>query len=80
MKEYYSGLNGLRFIAIISVALLHLGTAYLDYSLVFTRAEVDNSSLFRKVQLLGADGVLLFFGISGFLMTNAFIKQYNTFH
>ncbi|OED64581.1 hypothetical protein A143_09705 [Vibrio splendidus ZS-139] len=74
-SNFFIGVNGLRAIAILSVAMLHFSTAFIDYNSFFDRDILDNESLLRKIHRLGMDGVYLFFGISGFLITNALLKQ-----
>ena len=73
-KDFFDGINGLRALAILSVAFLHFGTAFLDYNLQYERDIYDEISQLRHVQMLGVNGVYLFFGISGFLVTIALQK------
>ena len=68
------GINGLRALAILSVAIVHFSTAFLDYNILFDRSFIDETSFLRQIHLKGMKGVFLFFGISGFLITNALYK------
>ena len=74
MKNKFLGIVALRGIAIISVAILHLSTAFLDYSDIYSRGEIESNPL-RQIFLLGYKGVYVFFGISAFLIVNSLIKS-----
>ncbi len=72
-KIYFPGLNGLRFLAAISVVVVHLNQ-FKDY---FGTA----SPIFLpKFLLNGNDAVTLFFVLSGFLITYLMFVEYQQTH
>lgn len=74
-QKYIPEIDALRFLAIIPVMLMHFGTAFLDENGRFIREAVDQSSGLRQVMLTWDLGVMLFFGISGFVLTYPFFKK-----
>ena len=75
-RVYFPNLNGLRFIAALLVIIHHVEQIKSEYGL----ANYWNS---RFVQIIGEQGVVLFFVLSGFLITYLMLeeeKQTGTIH
>lgn len=73
MNNYIS-ISFLRAIAILSVAVLHLSTSFLQYSGAFDIDYVDTFDSARAVHLMGYKGVYIFFAISAFLITSSIYR------
>lgn len=72
-KNFIPEIDGLRFIAIITVLLLHLTTNYVrEFSGNFSQE--FSQSFFYSILYTGGWGVQLFFSISGFILSIPFIK------
>ncbi len=70
----YASISFLRAIAILSVAILHLSTSFLQYSNFY---DIDHINAFdgtRALHLSGYKGVYIFFAISAFLITSSIYK------
>ena len=69
-------IDGLRFFAIMPVLLLHASTAFLEYSPLYDHQAVGETEWLRVASLTGGAGVLIFFAISGFILTLPFAKHH----
>ncbi len=67
--------DGLRFVAILSVVLYHLDDYLLHKSSAFSAAEAKDS-LLHRILACGGCGVPLFFVISGFILGLPFAEHY----
>jgi len=70
-RVYFPNLNGLRFIAALTVIIHHIEQQKADYSLP---NHFGNST----IQLFGELGVVLFFVLSGFLITYLLLEEERT--
>lgn len=69
-------IDGLRFLAILPVVLLHLSTNYVrENAEVFTEANLTSDSFFNLINK-GSVGVHVFFAISGFILALPFAQHY----
>lgn len=73
-NQYISYIDGLRFISIFSVICFHFFDYYRDR--VVTDLSLDKQTEIQTFTTSGFSGVMLFFGISGFVLGMPFIKQY----
>lgn len=69
-------IDGLRFFAIMPVIFLHASTAFLEYSSLYDYDAVGKTEWLRVAFLTGGAGVLIFFAISGFILTLPFAKHH----
>lgn len=74
-QRFIPEIDALRFFAILPVLLVHLSGAMLEQNSFFDRHAIDQENGLRQILLLGNSGVLLFFGISGFILTLPFITK-----
>mgnify|MGYP000636576140 CR=1 FL=1 len=72
--NYIAEVDGLRFIAIASVVLMHLHTHFYRENAV--GADLVSQSFFDLLLKNGQNGVFVFFAISGFILGLPFVKQY----
>lgn len=72
--KFISYIDGLRFISIFSVICFHFFDYYRDR--VYTAWTIEEQQDIQKYTTSGFSGVMLFFGISGFVLGMPFIKQY----
>ncbi len=70
--EYFAEIDGLRFIAILSVVLFHISCAVRAVTVDSLRDHLIIASIFKN----GWQGVELFFVISGFIIGLPFAKHY----
>jgi peptidoglycan/LPS O-acetylase OafA/YrhL len=70
-RVYFPNLNGLRFIAALTVIIHHIEQQKSDYSL-------PNHFANSTIQLFGELGVVLFFVLSGFLITYLLLEEERT--
>lgn len=68
-------IDGLRFLAIMPVIFLHLGTNYLRTSPIFSESSLENNFFFQIINT-GGMGVNIFFSISGFVLALPFASYY----
>ncbi|MCO5231509.1 MAG: acyltransferase [Chitinophagales bacterium] len=68
MKVYFPNLNGLRFIAAMSVVVSHLEMVKKEFGLAHLWD-------LRPIKMLGDLGVILFFSLSGFLITYLLLME-----
>jgi len=73
LGKYIDEIDGLRFIAIFSVILMHLSERIRKYNNNFDEAEYAN--YFEYLVSRGTVGVFLFFAISGFILALPFAKN-----
>ncbi len=71
--EFIPELDGLRFLAIIPVVLMHADT---NYNRVFSANSQIQSNLYNQIINDGWKGVWIFFGISGFILSYFFAKHF----
>ena len=71
-KKYIEEIDGLRFIAIFSVVIMHLSERIRKYNHNFSEEEFGN--YFEYFISRGTVGVFLFFAISGFILGLPFAK------
>src|SRR5271155_5691395 len=79
MKQavYFSGLNGLRAIAALSVVFSHTTTSLNQFGLnPFIYGKFPDGT--TKTTLLAAFGVTIFFALSGFLITYLLLEEKKT--
>lgn len=70
-------IDGLRFLAILPVVLLHLSTNYLRVNTAgFTTTSLNENNLFFQILYKGSLGVNVFFVISGFVLALPFAISY----
>lgn len=69
-------IDGLRFLAILAVVLLHLGTAIIDSVPAGHWTTPPDADWLRRLTLPGGTGVDIFFAISGFVLALPFARQY----
>ncbi|OEK04554.1 acyltransferase family protein [Roseivirga misakiensis] len=75
-KRYLPFVDGIRFIAIIPVVLLHATERFERYVLApSSNLETELSYIISR----GAIGVMIFFTLSGFILSLPFAKQHNRF-
>jgi peptidoglycan/LPS O-acetylase OafA/YrhL len=74
-QRFIPEIDALRFFAIVPVLLVHMSAAMLEQNSFFDRELIDKENTLRHLLLLGNSGVLLFFGISGFILTLPFINK-----
>lgn len=74
-NQFIPEVDGLRFIAIITVVLLHTNTHLLRINGTGLVEEAKSSTLYLLVQQ-GGLGVLVFFAISGFILALPFAKSH----
>lgn len=74
-NHYLPYIDGLRFLSISMVILFHFYDYYRDRVYPFTISESLNEQIMRFTTT-GFTGVMLFFGISGFVLGTPFINQY----
>lgn len=72
--NFISYIDGLRFVSIFSVLCFHFFDYYRDR--VYTSWTIDEQQEIQKFTTSGFTGVMLFFGISGFVLGMPFVKQY----
>src|SRR5262245_59932952 len=70
-RVYFPNLNGLRFIAALAVIIHHIEQQKADFCL-------PNSFGAAPIQLFGELGVVLFFVLSGFLLTYLLLEEEKT--
>ena len=75
-QKFIPEIDGLRFLAIMPVLLMHFTTAYLDYSPNYDAAVINKTHWLRQVLLTGTLGVYIFFAISGFILALPFARYY----
>ncbi|MEQ8239647.1 MAG: acyltransferase family protein, partial [Cyclobacteriaceae bacterium] len=71
-QQYLPEIDVLRFIAIITVMILHFNTAFFRENALFIQFPYEYKSYFHFLNIGG--GVWLFFGISGFILALPFLK------
>lgn len=71
-KIYFPNLNGLRFIAAMMVIIHHI-------EFIKTWFNVSNSYNVPSIEIIGKLGVILFFVLSGFLITYLLLAEEHTF-
>ncbi|MFT4803336.1 MAG: peptidoglycan/LPS O-acetylase OafA/YrhL [Psychroserpens sp.] len=72
-QVYIPEIDVLRFIAIITVMLLHFNTAFFRENTLSINNPYDHASFFHFINL--GSGVNLFFAISGFILALPFLKK-----
>jgi peptidoglycan/LPS O-acetylase OafA/YrhL len=76
-QRYMAEVDGLRFLAIVPVLLLHFRTAFLTDNGVYSDDDLNGVERFIDSVLLTGDvGVLVFFSISGFILALPFAKYH----
>lgn len=75
-QRFIPEIDGLRFLAIIPVILLHLSTGMLRLATVYDEQAILESNHFRRMLLPGAVGVYVFFAISGFVLALPFARHF----
>jgi len=76
-QRYMPEIDGLRFLAIIPVILLHFRTAFLRYNDSYDYESLSGvSKIIDKFILTGDVGVPVFFAISGFILSLPFANHY----
>jgi peptidoglycan/LPS O-acetylase OafA/YrhL len=76
-QRYMPEVDGMRFLAIIPVVLLHFRTAFLRYNGNYTLETLSSfDRLIDKWIKTGDVGVHIFFAISGFILTLPFANHY----
>ncbi|OEK00904.1 hypothetical protein BFP97_04985 [Roseivirga sp. 4D4] len=78
-KQYLAFVDGIRFIAIIPVVILHANERLQRYVInpdTLSSAEQQLSYLISR----GAIGVMIFFALSGFILSLPFAKRTKSFH
>lgn len=75
-QRFIPEIDGLRFMAIIPVILLHLSTGMLRLSTAYDSQELLDTTYFRRLLLPGAVGVYIFFVISGFVLALPFARHF----
>ena len=75
--SYMPEVDGLRFLAIISVIIYHIRGAFVDYVNQHKKypTQLQDSKIYPILEN-GHQGVEIFFAISGFILALPFIKQY----
>src|SRR5262245_28586760 len=71
---HFTGLNGLRFIAALSVVARHMEQLKIYY--LGGQSQYDPNFFLYRIALTGDDGVTLFFVLSGFLITYLLLAEY----
>ena len=75
--NFIAEIDGLRFLAIISVVMLHLKTHLMSHSAInWDAAALEQNPLYWVLSRSGL-GVFIFFSISGFVLALPFIRQYH---
>jgi len=74
-NQYIPFIDGLRFLSIFMVILFHFYDYYRDRAYPFEISDELNS-LVLEFTSTGFHGVMLFFGISGFVLGSPFVRQY----
>ncbi|MDX5326328.1 MAG: acyltransferase family protein, partial [Bacteroidota bacterium] len=75
-QRFIPEIDGLRFVAIMPVLFMHLGTGFLDYSKDYSSKVINQENPLRRILVEGDLGVLIFFAISGFILALPFAKQH----
>jgi len=76
-QRYMAEVDGLRFLAIVPVLLLHFRTAFLRYNDNYSVDSLgDIGKIVDKILLTGDIGVPIFFAISGFILSLPFANHY----
>lgn len=73
-NEFIPEIDGLRFLAILPVVLMHADT---NYNRTFNDAQKVNWSVYNHIISQGGTGVWVFFAISGFILSYFFAKHFS---
>lgn len=76
-QEYIPQIDGLRFLAILPVVLMHFRTAFIRNSGLYDEVALGGHNLLNDILLTGSVGVPIFFVISGFILGVPFAKSYS---
>jgi peptidoglycan/LPS O-acetylase OafA/YrhL len=69
-NSYMPELDGMRFVAIMSVVVMHIITRLIEYSPYGETVQIiQNNPLLWQIRMFGGQGVELFFVISGFILS-----------
>lgn len=74
-QRFLPEIDALRFLAIMPVLLVHLSNVMLAENSFFDRQVIGEDNTLRQILSFGNSGVLLFFGISGFILSLPFISK-----
>lgn len=75
-KAFIPEIDGLRFLAILTVVLFHLGTAIIDNVPAGRWLAPPDTDWLRRLTLTGGLGVDIFFAISGFVLALPFARHH----
>jgi len=75
-NEYFPFIDGLRFVSILAVVLVHFVDFYAAHTFAIDKAEVYQGLKLQYLFGSSENSILLFFGISGFILGMPFAKSY----
>lgn len=74
--RFIPAIDGLRFLAILPVVLMHTATSFKKNSAWYDQGELQGRSLLNDLLNTGSLGVYFFFVISGFILALPFARQH----